>query len=1004
MPFHRITVRGTQHAASLRGIDHTKAVSPMHLRLLIITVLFVALFFPRLTLANTPYQLTCGDDGIGANALLTTAVGFANSRPGPDTIILAPNCTYNFTRGYGPLYASALPTITEALTIIGNGSRINRQGTALFRLIESTATLTLRDLTLANGNWTSGGALQVTGGDKLRLLDVTLELNQANSGGAVWTNTPVEIEGGTFRQNSANSFAGGALYAASSVVITGTTFHINQARLAGGAIQADRDEPVTINNATFTANHVPEGSAGAISVQGPLQINRSIFRYNRASTTGSAVVAYGSSSVQRSIFEGNRTTDPGATFYLNHDGGQSRFENNLWFDNFALNGPGSALCLFCSDEAGSGRVRIEHQTMANTRPLSMTAIFANNGDVAVRNSIITSYNVGLQRNIVMPGSRLNADYNLYYANGSNEIDLTLSSDHIEGDPLFVEPALYDFRLQFESPATGGAAPSDVKFDLIGVHRPQDGLPDIGAFEFDRGEVPESELIELPCGSEADVRTEQLVEAIAEANKRPGAQTISLGVNCIYNFETTYGDEAALPTVTEYLQIIGNGATIRRDPEIDTGFRLLHVVNAPLTLFNLVLERGAAQQGGAIYASMDRRHGSRLLLNNVTLQQNKAGQGGAVFVSNGVLELQGGQIIANEASTQGGGLMVEHGYLIINGAKLHGNTAANGGGVFANNSDTSITTSDFAFNGADFGGAIGLTLQADALISNSRFYSNTGEAAGAAIYSDRLGEGRIFNNLFLDSAAPSEFTGVLHLTPIEPFAVVHNTFAGLGTIATAGLVATESITVQNNIFANHTTSISTTAGISLPAYHNLFWNSPQVGEGLVGDPRFADAPGGNYSLGSGSLAIDRGIDVGVERDFAGTRRPIGSAPDIGAYESGTGNLLPAGTADNYAAGVNSRLNIDAPGVLANDSDGDGDQLSVELASRPANGSLTLKPNGSFSYLPKRDFAGSDSFSYTISDGLGTSQAIMVTIVVGQPVEPPQPQDGWRVVLPMIVQFD
>jgi predicted outer membrane repeat protein len=976
----------------------------MYIRVLLTTILFVSLFFPRLTLANEPYQLTCGNDGVGANLLLTTAVDFANGRPGPDTIILPPNCTYNFTRGYGPLYASALPTITDPLTIIGNGSRINRQGSTLFRLIDSTAALTIRDLTLSNGRWLSGGAIQISGGEKLRLENVILEQNvSSNSGGAVFASVPVEIEGGIFRQNTAESAFGGALFATSTVVITGTTFHVNNARLAGGAIHADREEAVRIDGATFIANNVPEGAAGALSSNGPLQIHRAVFRHNRAATTGSAVVAYQPSLVQRSIFEGNRTIDPGATFYLNNDGGQSRFENNLWFDNVAVNGTGSALCLFCSDEAGSGRVRIEHQTFSNTYPVTMTAIYANNGDIAVRNTIITSYTVALQRNSAMAGSRLSADYNLYHANGTNEIDLTLSNDSITGDPLFVEPALYDFRPQFESPATGGAAPSDVKLDLIGVHRPQDGLPDIGAFEFDRGEVPESELIELPCSSEADVRTEQLAEAIDEANMRPGVQTISLVANCIYNFEMSYGYETALPTVTEYLQILGNGATIKRDPILDAGFRLFHVVNAPLTLFNIVLEDGAAYQGGAIYASMDRRHGARLLLNNVTLQHNQAAQGGAVFVSRGVLDVQGGQIIDNEASANGGGVLVENGYIIINGAKIHGNKAPRGGGMFAYNSDTTISASDFAFNGADFGGAIGLTFQSDAQISNSRFYSNTAEAAGTAIYSDRLGEGRIFNNLFLDSAPQTEYTGVLHLTPIEPFAVVHNTFAGLGTVATAALVTTERIAVQNNIFANHTTSISATTGISLTADHNLFWNSPQVGEGIVGDPRFADAAGGNYSLGPGSAAIDRGIDAGVVYDFVGTRRPIGNAPDIGAYESGSGNQLPAGTADNYAAGINSRLNIDAPGVLANDNDSDGDQLSVELANRPTNGSLTLKPNGSFSYLPNRDFVGTDSFRYTISDGLGVSAAVTVTIVVGQPGEPPvEPQDGWRVVLPMIVQ--
>ena len=58
------------------------------------------------------------------------------------------------------------------------------------------------------------------------------------------------------------------------------------------------------------------------------------------------------------------------------------------------------------------------------------------------------------------------------------------------------------------------------------------------------------------------------------------------------------------------------------------------------------------------------------------------------------------------------------------------------------------------------------------------------------------------------------------------------------------------------------------------------------------------------------------------------------------------------------------------VLANDTDGDlgvGDVLTVTDYTQPANGSVALNPNGTFTYTPDEDFNGTDTFSYTVSDG-------------------------------------
>lgn len=72
---------------------------------------------------------------------------------------------------------------------------------------------------------------------------------------------------------------------------------------------------------------------------------------------------------------------------------------------------------------------------------------------------------------------------------------------------------------------------------------------------------------------------------------------------------------------------------------------------------------------------------------------------------------------------------------------------------------------------------------------------------------------------------------------------------------------------------------------------------------------------------------------------------------------------------------------ALGVLANDSDPDGDGLSAALLTGPANASsFTLNPDGSFDYTPTANFAGTDSFTYTVSDGNGGSDVAVAYIRV------------------------
>jgi outer membrane protein OmpA-like peptidoglycan-associated protein len=97
-----------------------------------------------------------------------------------------------------------------------------------------------------------------------------------------------------------------------------------------------------------------------------------------------------------------------------------------------------------------------------------------------------------------------------------------------------------------------------------------------------------------------------------------------------------------------------------------------------------------------------------------------------------------------------------------------------------------------------------------------------------------------------------------------------------------------------------------------------------------------------------------------------------------------NHPPVAQDDTAVIAENS---IDNPiAVLANDSDPDGDALTVTAVSSASHGSATAASTGVI-YTPTPGYLGTDSFTYTISDGHGGSATATVHISVSTPNHPP-----------------
>ena len=126
-------------------------------------------------------------------------------------------------------------------------------------------------------------------------------------------------------------------------------------------------------------------------------------------------------------------------------------------------------------------------------------------------------------------------------------------------------------------------------------------------------------------------------------------------------------------------------------------------------------------------------------------------------------------------------------------------------------------------------------------------------------------------------------------------------------------------------------------------------------------------------------------------------PINNTSEFSKCVTATGappNTAPEATDDpntpgdpNYTTNEGTPLTAsDANGVLANDLDPNSDPLTAVKVSSPANGTLTLNANGSFTYSPNAGFSGTDSFTYKANDGQADSNTATVTITVKDTTKP------------------
>jgi len=155
------------------------------------------------------------------------------------------------------------------------------------------------------------------------------------------------------------------------------------------------------------------------------------------------------------------------------------------------------------------------------------------------------------------------------------------------------------------------------------------------------------------------------------------------------------------------------------------------------------------------------------------------------------------------------------------------------------------------------------------------------------------------------------------------------------------------------------------------------------------------PAPTHALLTGSIALDQGHSSSFTTDERGSTRPCddatlanatgGDGADVGAYEEQvTCSNTPPDAVDDSAT-INEDSGANTISVLGNDSDANGDTLTITAVTQGAHGSV-VNNGTSVSYSPASNFFGTDSFTYTISDGHATDTAT-VSMTVNNVNDPP-----------------
>ncbi len=771
-------------------------------------------------MAETLNVNNTADTGPGS---LRAAITAANASSSDSTIVFDAA-----TDGTPIVLASALPDLLASggsLAIQGNGAAAtiidgNHQVRILRASYQDNFTLGVRDLTLRNGHadQDQGGAIRFNGINSV--LDVSAVAFVGNdatyAGGAVYSAVSTYIDHSTFRGNSSGTFGAAMKLNGGFLEMANSSFANNGAGIATNIIQISYTSAASrLVNVTVQAR----STNTAIAMEG-----------NAVASLGNCLIVRAPHHAGTNLLY----TDQGGSFDVanswNNVIGQAG--NSGFTDGANGNQVGNAPGLVgpVGDYGGPtwtlpllpGSLAIDAGTAANNQNPDVPPL-DQRGVARVGNVDVGAFESGGFQISKISGDNQSAVVGATFAQPlvvsvtANVTGEPVAGGHVSftapttGPSANVPPAFGDVD------SSGMAAALAVANGVAGGPYPVTAsLPTVGSVSFSLTNLPD------PCagmtfpytlaGSDNATRVANLRHAIECANAHAGLDSIDLDGQTLTLTDGPYAADGhgptALPVITDALELAHG--TLERD-NTAPAFRLLQVAPIPpangqpkVSLTDLALRNGSASDlGGAVLAV-------------------------------GAVRITGSRLENNHAAVAGGAVafMATNTMNLIHASRLSGNTAPDGA--------------------AASGGAF--------IVASSHILANGGAASTSILDAT--------NGLLIVSS------------------VVAYNYAGAGALMRmapgAALVGITGMTASGNSMADKLFDLP--AGSSpVPVLNSIVWDNqftgpgtvafeysltqtPQPGPGNISQPPgFVDPANGDFSLASGSPAIDAGSNALVLSD-------------------------------------------------------------------------------------------------------------------------------------------
>lgn len=113
-------------------------------------------------------------------------------------------------------------------------------------------------------------------------------------------------------------------------------------------------------------------------------------------------------------------------------------------------------------------------------------------------------------------------------------------------------------------------------------------------------------------------------------------------------------------------------------------------------------------------------------------------------------------------------------------------------------------------------------------------------------------------------------------------------------------------------------------------------------------------------------------------------PSGNNDGFSCNQAPFPNLPPLAMDDSFTGPLNTNITgnvlVDNGNGVDEDPEGFGLSINTTPIAAPSNGTVTISPNGDFTYVPNNNFIGTDTFVYQINDPSGLADTATVTLTI------------------------